>query len=156
MSGEASRHAREITRAVIPQLNHPAQVTGVSGYLSSVVAAERGRLCGGTQRRLEELEGSGFSPACPSGTGHSVRSLAGDRDVPRGLRGVRETQNCQRRRGAREHGAETIAYLSERQKKFFLMCKKKKRKGKESKSPCGYLAAPIHASVLLSRSAAGK
>lgn len=41
-------------------------------------------------------KGSGFSPACQSGTGHTVRSLAGDRGVPRGLRGVRETQNCQR------------------------------------------------------------
>lgn len=102
MSGAAPRHAQQITRALIPQLNQSrggARVTGVSGDLSSLVAAERARLCGGTQGRLEERDGSGFSPACPSGTGHSVRSLAGDRDAPRALRGVRERQRSQRRRG---------------------------------------------------------
>lgn len=39
-------------------------------------------------------KGSSFSAACPSGSGHAVRSLAGNRRVPRGLRGVRGSQSC--------------------------------------------------------------
>lgn len=61
----------------------------MDGWMDVFVAAFRGR--------LEEGKGSGFSLACQSGTGHTVRSLAGDRGVPRGLRGVRWNADGSRR-----------------------------------------------------------
>lgn len=102
MPGEASRHAQEITCAVIPaNLIIPPWRAG-HGRLPDIEARPRlqrmdGCLCGGIQRQIRGGRGSGFSLACQSGTGHTVRSLAGDRGVPRGLRDV--AWNADDRRG---------------------------------------------------------